>query len=805
MGKLKAFILEADHTLRSGQSGVRLFVKTQRGKSLRFYDFSLEPYFFVKPRGDLDKTKAQAEKLSVYSQHGAIKPKRVEEAEKNWRGKKVRLLKILCFKANDVPVLREELRSVGELFEHDIPYTRRYLVDKRITPTGLAQIEANGLLIENISSIASEKNPSLRKMAVDIETYNPSGIPDALRDPCLMVGFAGDSADGVFSYSKKFSFDKVKAFKTEKEMLEAICGLLREQQTDLVCTYNGDVFDLPYMQARAKKLGADFRMGRDDSAVRSKRQGLRVVSRLGGRLHYDVFPVVSFLNFIGTIRVPRLTLEKVYEEILGGKKLDVKKLDIWKTWDEGTTKELDFLAEYCLNDAVACLRLANHFLHLQLELSKLVGLPLVEVSRATASQLVESLLLRRAFERNELVPNKPSSEEIRGREENPIQGAFVKTPPAGVYENIAVLDFKSLYPSIIISHNIDVTTVGCDCCSEKEAFVSPQGHKFCAKRKGIIPETLGFVLDERFKLKSEMKKLSKDSAEYKALDARQWGLKILANSFYGYLLYARSRWYSRKGGEATTAWARQYIHETIAKAENAGFRVLYADTDSLFLEYPKGGEEKINAFKKSVNDVLPERMELELEDFYPRGVFVAKKQESRGAKKKYALINKEGKIKIRGFELVRRDWSRIARHTQREVLEILLKEGSLGKAVELVRKTIADLKAGSVPLEDCVIYTQLRKKVGSYEIQSPEVAAVIHARKSGLKIPENSVVGYVITRDGRSISEKARVAEQAENYDADYYVNNQVLPAVLKLLGALGFDEESIKTKGSQTSLLGSW
>ena len=130
-----------------------------------------------------------------------------------------------------------------------------------------------------------------------------------------------------------------------------------------------------------------------------------------------------------------------------------------------------------------------------------------------------------------------------------------------------------------------------------------------------------------------MKKLSKESAEYKALDGRQWGLKILANSFYGYLLYARSRWYSRKGGEATTAWARQYIHETIDHAEAAGFRVLYADTDSLFLEYGSKGEPAVRDFQKSINASLPERMELELQEFYPRVVFGAKKQRANGAKK----------------------------------------------------------------------------------------------------------------------------------------------------------------------------
>ncbi|MFH0973531.1 MAG: DNA polymerase domain-containing protein [Candidatus Micrarchaeota archaeon] len=237
-------------------------------------------------------------------------------------------------------------------------------------------------------------------------------------------------------------------------------------------------------------------------------------------------------------------------------------------------------------------------------------------------------------------------------------------------------------------------------------------------------------------------------------------------------------------------------------------QIVLHNTDSLMLLYGKGGEEKVKEFQKSVNAALPEKMELELEDFYPRGIFVAKKQEGgkgeRGAKKKYALINREGKIKIRGFELVRRDWSRIARNTQREVLRILLSEGDVRKAVELVRETIARLKAGEVPLEECVVYTQLQKSTASYEIKSPELSAVLHGRKAGLTIPEGSVVAYVITKKGNSISEKAQVAELARDYDADYYINNQIMPAVLKILGALGVDAGDIKTKGTQ-SKLGGW
>jgi len=367
-----------------------------------------------------------------------------------------------------------------------------------------------------------------------------------------------------------------------------------------------------------------------------------------------------------------------------------------------------------------------------------------------------------------------------------------------------VFDYKSMYPSIIISHNIDPYSLNCDCCSKEEAHVSPQGHKFCAKVKGLIPTTLEEIVDARRALQAQMKGLPKDSVDYKQLYSRQWALKILANSYYGMLSYARARWYSRECGESVTAWARHYIKQTMEEAEKAGFKVLYGDTDSALIQFKPGEEKKVEEFRKRVNASLPEKMELELEDFYPRGIFVSKKQGEVGAKKKYALINREGKIKIRGFELVRRDWSRVARKLQRSVLEVLLKEGDIKKAKELVLKTIEELKAGKTPLEDCVMYAQVRKKIKAYEVTSPEVSALQKARQAGLPYEEYSTIGYVITRSGKSISEKALPAELAKDYDADYYVNNQVLPAVLKILGALGVSAEDLKTRGVQKGI-GEW
>ncbi|PIZ90644.1 hypothetical protein COX86_03885 [Candidatus Micrarchaeota archaeon CG_4_10_14_0_2_um_filter_60_11] len=750
----------------------RLALLTRNGTK-RVYDDSFKPYFY-------------------YAGVEAPRGFKSERVKKLVAGKERELFKVYCRKPGDVPASAELLRNKAECFEYDIPFQRRYLVDKGITPCDGIEVETeerNGRqFVKAIKRVEGEPFAP-KTLAFDIETYNERGISEPTRDPCLMIGYADEEGTGLLEQGPR-------GFKTEKEMLEAFAALLREKRVDLLCTYNGDEFDLPYLKERAVRTGAVMRLGRDKAPVHVKRLGIRNRAGVGGRTHFDVYDAVYFLNYIGAIRLERMRLEDVYRELLGGKKVEIKKEEIWKLWKAGDSH----VGEYCKVDALACFQLAKRVMPQEIELSRITGSQLFDSTRATAGQHVEALLTRKAFEYGELLPNKPSHSQTAARSQNPIEGAFVKVPDAGVYENIAVFDFRSLYPSIIVTHNVDPTTLNCSCC--EDAFVSPKGHRFCKKKPGLIPRVLGEVLETRFKIKAEEKKAV--GAKKEELHARQWALKIIANSFYGYTVYPRSRWYSRECGESVTAWARHYIQDAIRQAEEYGFKVLYGDTDSVFLTFKSGEEGKVKAFKEKVNETLPGNMELELEDLYPRGIFVSKKQGEKGAKKKYALINAEGKIKIRGFELVRRDWSPVARHTQRRILEILLKKGDVEEAVKLVRDKIAELKEGKVPLTELAIITSLRKKADSYAIKSPELGAVLEARKAGEKVDEEAPIEYVITTSGKTVSEKARLLSRAKDYDADYYVQNQVLPAVLKILGALGLSEDDLLTKGRQKGL-GDW
>ena len=174
------------------------------------------------------------------------------------------------------------------------------------------------------------------------------------------------------------------------------------------------------------------------------------------------------------------------------------------------------------------------------------------------------------------------------------------------------------------------------------------------------------------------------------------------------------------------------------------------------------------------------------------------------------MIGEDGRIKIRGFELVRRDWSQVAKPSA-WFLRQFSRKAARKKAVKIVREAVERLKSGKVPLEELAITTQLNKAPGKYEVTSPELAAAEKAAKRGVPIEKGSVIQYVIVKTGKTTkASSAPISERAEpvdfvkegDYDADYYINNQVLPSVMKILKELGYSEYDLKIGGKQKSLL---
>jgi len=233
--------------------------------------------------------------------------------------------------------------------------------------------------------------------------------------------------------------------------------------------------------------------------------------------------------------------------------------------------------------------------------------------------------------------------------------------------------------------------------------------------------------------------------------------------------------------------------------KNVGCKIIFSDTDSVGFVYDGKKKSEILALLKKLNSDLPGIMELELEDFYSRGIFVSKRTGNlsssergivqTGAKKKYALLDEKGKIKIRGFETVRRDWCRYTRDLQSAVLKKILEDGNDKKALEIVKEKISNIKKRKVDVKDLMITTQLRRPIEKYISEGPHVAAAKKMKEKNIPVGEGSLIVYFIGEGKtKKIGERVFLPDEKANYDIDYYLNNQILPSVENIFHVFGID-----------------
>lgn len=205
-------------------------------------------------------------------------------------------------------------------------------------------------------------------------------------------------------------------------------------------------------------------------------------------------------------------------------------------------------------------------------------------------------------------------------------------------------------------------------------------------------------------------------------------------------------------------------------------------------------KDNIDNFLDSINQDLPPGMELEFEGFYERGFFVTKKR--------YALIQ-DDKIVVKGLELVRRDWAPVAKKTQEKVMMAILKDASPEKAASIIKEVVDRIKNGDIPLEDLVIHTQLTKNPDKYQQKAPHVLAAKKAIERGRKVGRGSIIRYIVVKGKGPISQRAEPLEDADvaNYDPSYYIDNQVLPAISRIIDSLGYSHDEIVHKQKQSNL----
>jgi len=805
--RLKLLVLDADYELIENKGVIKLFCKDENGNTVLVLDPNFEPYFYAMPKeGKAKILKEKIEKLDTSKLNARIL--KVEIVEKIWEGEKTKLVKIAIDNPRRIPDVRElikEWEEVEETFEYDITFYKRYLMDKQIEPMGWIEVEGGEIerkdhRVEKVIKAKVVKPAKLEKeVKFKILAFDTEWVEENNKNKLIMLSLA--SNDGFKKVLTCYDWEEkpnwVESLKNEKEIIQRFVEIVKAKDPDFLVGYNSDGFDFPRLKEKANEFKISLKLGRDENPLRTVRRGRVSSAKLRGRVHVDLFVFIDHI-LSASLKSEVLTLDEVAQELLGIGKKEMKYKEMVEIWSK--KEQLGRLAEYSLWDSELTLKLAEYILPQIFAIARLTGLLPFDASRNTYSQLVEAFYMRRAVADNVLIPNRPKTEEIERRRMAPVyKGAIVIEPKKGIHSNILVFDFKSLYPTIIVSHNISPETLSCEHgeCKEKNKVPEAKWH-FCLKKKGYIPKHLEELNKKRQEIKRRMKLVKKNSKEWKKLNNMQYALKIIANASYGYFGFFGARWYKREGGASAAAWGRFYIKKIIEIAKNEKFEIIYGDTDSLFARLPETEKGKLiemaENFEKKVNQQLPGIIELEFRDLYEAGIFVARKGEKTGAKKRYALIDYEGNLEIRGFETVRRDWCELAKRIQREVLVTILKEKNPQKAVQLVRETIKRIKEGEVSLEDLVIYEQITRPLSQYEQIGPHVKAAQKARARGRLIGEGMVIGFVITKGAGSISDRAEPIEDVkpEDYDPEYYIHHQVLPAAMRVLKALGITEQEV-------------
>jgi len=803
--KIKFIPIEYDTTKINKTTYMKIFGKTSEGKSVCVID-SCENFFYI-----LSKNPE-----ALFKKIQKTKIKQIEKAElanKNYLEKPVKAIRIFC-DYNKMQDISHEIKKIDKsihTLERDINQITRYIIEKKIKPLTWYEVEATPLSDNEIFGLPSSIDTDLvlkLKKATEMQ-QQPNFTPKVLafdieseefeigKGEVLMISLVSDKIKKVLTWKKcRKSGKEVECFKDEAEMLEKFAEYVNQIKPDIITGYFSDGFDMPYLRARAEKNQIDLRLGPCNSRILFSR-GRPLNAKIKGLTHIDL------LKFIETIysqylQSETLSLNEVASELLGEGKLEIEHNKKAKDRIEAEWKQY---FEYNLQDSILTYKLFHKLWPYMMEFSKIIQEPLFTINRQGMSGLVESYILHNLEKFNEIAERRPNYNEIAERRLRPkYEGAFVFQPKAALYQDLAIFDFTSMYASIIVSFNLSRATL-LDKKKPGSLEVQLENQKvYFSKKQGVISKLLEEIIELRKKYKAELKKNPSP-----LLQARSNSFKLLANAAYGYQGFFGARFYCPEAAASTAALARRFIKESIEKTNKAGYKVIYADTDGFaFLLNKKTKKQTLN-FLKKLNSQLPGIMELELEDFYKRGLWVTKRTGEFGAKKKYALIDYKGKMKVRGFETVRRDWCYLARKVQNKVLEKILKDGNVKSALDYVKKIIKQIKKREIERKELIIRTQLKKPISEYLSEGPHVKVAKKMLKLGLPVDAGMLIQYYIAESKEKkalVRDRAKLPDEKGNYDINYYLNNQILPAVENIFEVFGINAKEL-VEGKHQKKLG--
>ncbi|KAL0228536.1 hypothetical protein RCL1_004679 [Eukaryota sp. TZLM3-RCL] len=674
----------------------------------------------------------------------------------------------------------------------------------------------------------------LRVLSLDIEVAGRQGVfPQAEHDPVIQIACTCQTSVHEENLLSKTIFVlgsclsiagvNVRTYSQERDLLSDFSKFLLFFDPDIVTGYNSEGFDIPYIIDRGNtlKIPNFFDISRvkgnipkpKDTKFVSNQVGMRETknTEILGRISMDVLHSIQTDH-----KLRSYTLNSVALHFLGEQKEDVHHSAITGLF-KGSADDRRRLAVYCVKDAYLPLRLINH-LKLIVNLSEMAKVTCVGVDsllgRGQQIKVLAQIYLF-AGKRGFIVPNLPKASSDESYE-----GATVIEPQRGFHRNaISVLDFASLYPSIMMAHNLCYSTlipfnqISRHDPQDYTLVPTIDGSKIAfikkTKRTGILPDILSHLLDARKQAKKLMKETSDPSLKV-VYDGRQLALKITANSVYGFTGASVGKMPCPEIAASVTAFGREMIQtaKSVVEGKYPGSSVVYGDTDSVMIDFNvKSVAEAIALGHEAARDVTShfERpISLEFEKVYSPFLLISKK---RYAGLLWQNSDSFNKIDAKGIETVRRDNCPLVAKVVTTCLNKILIDKDVEGAMKYAQSIISDLLQNKLDLSLLVISKQLTREEANYSNPQPhtECAKKMAKRDPGSAPTIGSRVAYVIIQGSKSskIFERAEdpiyVLENNLSLDTDYYLEHQLINPLVRIFEPINPKAESMLLHGEHT------
>ncbi len=769
----RGFILQATYRIEGGACArrvpvVHLYGRLDDGRTFLARDTRQRPHFFV---AAVDAPKATALGLHPFEPDG----------RRTFAGGAV--CRIEAETPQDVPAIRARLHAAGvETYEADVRFAVRYLIERGVK--GACEIEGEARPGSGVALVF--ENPELRPAAVEIEprvlSFDIETDPKAQR--LLAISLYGLGCDEVLVVdgSARAMPDQATRCADERAALDAFCGRVAELDPDVLTGWNTIDFDLTVLQRIAARVDHAFELGRGPGRLRlRKAEGYfgSGQASVPGRLVLDGIDLLRG----AFVRMDDYSLDAVSREVLDeGKTLQGDARGRAAEILHNYRHDLAAFARYARTDARLAYEIVARLdlVHLAFARSRLTGMTPDRVAASIASF---DFLYLADLERRRLVAPTVRGDDARVHAAQ--QGGHVLAPVPGLHRDVWVFDFKSLYPSLIRSFNIDPLTFVAEPAPGEDLIRTPAAA--FRREPGILPG----LLDELFPRREAAKQRGDRVAAH--------AIKILMNSFYGVLGTPACRFYNPALANAITGTGRELLLWAKQWFETAGYRVLYGDTDSLFVAsgpgtavdepgYSEMLEARGRTLAAALNAALARhlderwrvrsRLEIEYEKLYVKLFLPHARHSARGASKRYAGRLADGGVEFVGMEVVRRDWTALAKEVQRELYARLF----AGEPVDAyLAGVVRRLRRGE--LDAALVYRkQLRKSAAAYTASTPpHVAAARKSKERG------RLVSYVMTTGGAEPLDNLR-----HPLDREHYVQKQVRPVAEPVLETLGLDFERV-------------